>query len=296
MRYHVTHETKYIYDSKVTLSQQLLHMTPRNTQYQYCEWHQLELSPKPTERIQNVDYFGNFSDYLAIFSPHQELIVTSKFSVRLESRLQLSAMMNSQSWEQVKQHLNQEGSNDIEASSFLYSSPKVKCSESLAEYALPSFWQGRPLIEAVFDLTKRIYTEFKFDSEATDVSTPLDQVLAGRRGVCQDFAHLMIGCLRSIGLSCRYVSGYILTHPPAGTPRLIGADASHAWVSVYCPDYGWVDFDPTNNSLVQHEHITVAWGRDFSDVSPMRGVVLGGGKQELEVSVTVTPEDLVSTY
>jgi transglutaminase-like putative cysteine protease len=295
MRYHVIHETKYEYDSVVTLSQQMLHMTPRNSKYQFCEWHQLNLSPKPTERIQNVDYFGNFSDYCAIFSPHKELTVTSKFSIKLDHRLRLVDMPNSLSWEQVKQQLNQEGSTNLEAAKFLFSSPKVKCSESLAEYAMPSFWQNRPIIEAVFDLTQRIFTEFKFDPEATDVSTPLDQVLAGRRGVCQDFAHLMIGCLRSVGLSCRYVSGYILTHPPAGTARLIGADASHAWVSVYCPTYGWVDFDPTNNSLVQHEHITVAWGRDFSDVSPMRGVVLGGGEQKLDVSVTVTPDELVAT-
>lgn len=295
MRYHVIHETKYEYDSVVTLSQQMLHMTPRNSKYQFCEWHQLNLSPKPTERIQNVDYFGNFSDYFAIFSPHKELTVSSKFSIKLDSRLRLVDMPNSPSWEQVKQQLNQDGSTNLEAAKFLFSSPKVKCSESLAEYAMPSFWQNRPIIEAVFDLTQRIFTEFKFDPEATDVSTPLDQVLVGRRGVCQDFAHLMIGCLRSIGLSCRYVSGYILTHPPAGTERLIGADASHAWVSVFCPMYGWVDFDPTNNSLVQHEHITVAWGRDFSDVSPMRGVVLGGGEQKLEVSVTVTPDELVAT-
>lgn len=138
-------------------------------------------------------------------------------------------------------------------------------------------------------LTQKIYTEFEFDPQATDISTPLDTVLEGRRGVCQDFAHLMIGALRSMGLACRYVSGYILTHPPAGQPRMIGADASHAWLSVYCPVYGWVDFDPTNNCLVQQEHITVAWGRDFGDVSPMRGVVLGGGQQQLKVSVTVTP-------
>jgi transglutaminase-like putative cysteine protease len=295
MRYHVIHETKYEYDSVVTLSQQMLHMTPRNSKYQFCEWHQLNLSPKPTERIQNVDYFGNFSDYFAIFSPHKELTVSSKFSIKLDPRLRLVDMPNSPSWEQVKQQLNQDGSTNLEAAKYLFSSPKVKCSESLAEYAMPSFWQNRPIIEAVFDLTQRIFTEFKFDPEATDVSTPLDQVLVGRRGVCQDFAHLMIGCLRSIGLSCRYVSGYILTHPPAGTERLIGADASHAWVSVFCPMYGWVDFDPTNNSLVQHEHITVAWGRDFSDVSPMRGVVLGGGEQKLEVSVTVTPDELVAT-
>jgi transglutaminase-like putative cysteine protease len=298
MRYSVLHKTEYAYDSMVTLSQQMLHMRPRDTQYQRCEWHELKLTPSATERIQNVDYFGNFTDYLAIFSPHQSLVVISDFAVTLTNRPTMSEMIASPIWEQVKQRLNLPNAtligDDIEtrleAASYLYSSPKVKCSEQLAEFAKPSFLPNRPLIEAAFDLTQRIFKEFKFDPKATDVSTPLDEVLENKRGVCQDFAHLMIGCLRSMGLACRYVSGYILTHPPVGKPRLIGADASHAWVSVYCPVYGWVDFDPTNNSLVQHEHITVAWGRDFSDVSPMRGVVLGGGQQKLKVSVTVTPQ------
>jgi len=145
------------------------------------------------------------------------------------------------------------------------------------------------------DLTQRIFTDFEFDPTATEISTPLEQVFEGRRGVCQDFAHLMIGCLRSIGLPARYVSGYILTHPPEGQPRMIGADASHAWVSVYCPKFGWIDFDPTNRCLVQHEHITLGIGRDFSDVTPLSGIVLGGGEQKLEVKVTVTPMALVSS-
>ncbi|MEO5661074.1 MAG: transglutaminase family protein, partial [Polaromonas sp.] len=148
-------------------------------------------------------------------------------------------------------------------------------------------------LDAALDLTRRIFDDFEFDSDATEISTPLDQVLKGRRGVCQDFSQLMIGCLRSIGLPARYVSGYILTHPRAGLPRLIGADASHAWISVFCPVLGWVDFDPTNGCLVQQEHITLGWGRDFSDVTPLRGVVLGGGDHELRVNVTVMPQSLL---
>ncbi len=145
------------------------------------------------------------------------------------------------------------------------------------------------MLDAALNLTQRIFDDFEFDPKATEISTPLEEVLRGRRGVCQDFAQLMIGCLRSLGLPARYVSGYILTKPPEGQPRLIGADASHAWVSVFCPGIGWIDFDPTNRCLVQREHITLGWGRDFSDVTPMRGIVLGGGDQELTVSVTVTP-------
>ncbi len=289
MRYQVSHTTAYHYEHSVTVSQQMLHMRPRDSAIQTCEQHSLSISPKPSEQRQQHDYFNNVSDYIAIFSQHDVLEVTSNFTVAMQARPNLSALNQSLTWEQVAQQLREHAPQHLEATHYLFASPNVQCSQALIAFAQPSFNAGRPLIEAVFDLTQRIYQEFQFDPEATDVSTPLDQVLAGRRGVCQDFAHLMLGCLRSLGLACRYVSGYIHTHPPAGKERMIGADASHAWVSVYCPIYGWVDFDPTNNCLVQNEHITVAWGRDFSDVSPMRGVVLGGGKQKLKVSVTVMP-------
>lgn len=294
MRYHVHHETEYQYDSIVTLSQQMLHMTPRNSPTQYCEQHTLSINPLPTERVQHIDYFENYSDYVAVFTPHDVLKVTSSFTISLQRRPQLSELQQSIPWDEVAYRLANEHGMHLGAVTYLYTSPNVKCSQALLDYALPSFWAGRPLIEAIFDLNQRIFQEFEFDAEATDVSTPLEQVLAGRRGVCQDFAHLMIGCLRSLGLAARYVSGYILTTPPEGEERMIGADASHAWVSIYSLKYGWIDFDPTNNCLVQNEHITVAWGRDFSDVSPMRGVVLGGGAQKLKVSVTVTPVPIIS--
>lgn len=289
MRYTVFHETKYLYDTNVTLSQQMLHMKPRSFALQQCEWYGLNISPKPNEHIERLDYFGNHSDYIAVFSPHKMITVSSSSTINLKPRLRLSELQNSQPWEMVKQLLNTEQTLHTEAIAYLFTSTNVICEPDLATYAAPSFYANRPLIDAVYDLTQRVFNEFEFDDEATDVSTPLDEVLAGKRGVCQDFAHLMIGCLRSLGLACKYVSGYILTTPPEGKPRLIGADASHAWISVYCPNYGWIDFDPTNNCLVQNQHITVAWGRDFSDVSPMHGMVLGGGKQRLKVSVTVTP-------
>lgn len=294
IRYNVVHETKYKYDYNVTLSQQMLHMKPREFALQQCEFNRITVSPTPDEYIERNDYFGNVTNGIAILTPHKELTVLSESTVTLIPRPGLQQLANSPSWESVKLALNTDPFQHQQVMTYRFHSPNVPSNDALAAYAMPSFWTGRPIIEATFDLTQRIFREFEFDPDATDVSTPLNQVLAGRRGVCQDFAHLMIGCLRSIGLACRYVSGYILTTPPEGKPRLVGADASHAWVSVYCPIYGWVDFDPTNNCLVQNEHITVAWGRDFSDVSPMRGVVLGGGKQHLKVSVTVTP--LVEVY
>lgn len=288
MRYHVLHVTEYEYERNVTLSQQLLHMTPRDFAYQHCLNHQIQVAPAPNESADHTDYFGNFGHYFSIFSPHETLKVTADFTVELTPRPNLQSLA-SLPWKAVRDALSQQSKKHLDAVAYLYSSPKVTCSEALADYAMQSFTSGRPLIEAAMDLTQRIYREFEFDADATHVSTPLSEVLAGKRGVCQDFAHLMIGCLRSLGLACRYVSGYILTIPKAGQERLIGADASHAWVSVYCPINGWVDFDPTNNCLVQDQHVTVAWGRDFSDVTPMRGVVLGGGEQALKVSVTVTP-------
>ncbi|OAM51614.1 transglutaminase [Methylovorus sp. MM2] len=289
MRYQVSHITHYHYESSVTLSQQLLHMTPRSFYTQTCTAHRLEINPAPTESQVNQDYFGNITNYFAIRTPHKELSVHSLSDIELIAKPTLADMHNSRPWESVRDELRLEYNKNAEAQAFLFPSPNIKCSEALANYAMQSFTPGRLLIEAAFDLTQRIYQEFEFDPDATDVSTPLSEVLHNKRGVCQDFSHFMIGCLRSLGLACRYVSGYILTTPPQGQPRLVGADASHAWVSVYSPVYGWVDFDPTNNCLVQQEHITVAWGRDFSDISPMHGIVLGGGHHSLDVRVSVMP-------
>lgn len=289
MRYHVLHLTEYEYESTVTLSQQLLHMTPRDFSYQLCLNHNIRISPSPNESANRVDYFGNIGHYFSIFTPHKTLQVTADFSVELKPRPALPSLQYCMPWKAARDTLSQQISHHLEAATYLYASPRVPCSEELADYALQSFTPGKPIMVAAMELTQRIYQEFEFDADATHVATPINEVLAGRRGVCQDFAHLMIGCLRSLGLACRYVSGYILTVPRMGEDKLVGADASHAWVSVYCPTFGWVDFDPTNNCLVQDEHVTVAWGRDFSDVSPMRGVVLGGGAQTLNVSVTVTP-------
>lgn len=291
MRYQVEHETVYQYESAVTQSSQVINMTPRATAFQTPLNHALTITPTPYEHTKRQDFYGNTSDFVAILSPHQTLTVHSSFAVEMQERPTLTALSHVDlPWEAVKALIHEQSREHLEANSCCYDSPKIKLSQALADFAMESFTPERPLIDAAMALTQSIFQTFEFDPRATDISTPLDEVLAGKRGVCQDFAHLMIGALRSIGLACRYVSGYILTYPPEGQPRLVGADASHAWVSVYLPNHGWVDFDPTNNCLVQLEHITVAWGRDFSDVSPMRGVVLGGGAQKLKVSVTVTPQ------
>ena len=295
-RYRVLHETRYQYQSKVTLSQQYLHLTPRIFDFQDTEAHRILIEPAINEGFEAIDYFGNHSRHVALTLPHDHLLVHAESTVALRTRPGLAQIAGSPPWEQVRDAMaTDKRPATLEACRYLYASPHVAWFHELEAYARLSFTPGRPVLDAALDLTRRIFGDFDFDSAATDISTPLDQVLRGRRGVCQDFAQLMIGCLRSIGLPARYISGYILTHPPAGQPRLIGADASHAWVSVFCPHLGWIDFDPTNRSLVQHEHITLGWGRDFSDVTPMRGIVLGGGQQTLEVRVTVTPLELAGT-
>lgn len=299
-RYSVVHETRYRYQSKVSLSQQYLHMTPRPFAYQDTDAHVLWLDPAVDEGAAGSDYFGNLTRHVALTVPHDHLLVHAASTVTLHARPTLDQIAGSLPWETVRaivqaDHGEGEGAAvrlhgaALEARRYLYASPKVAWFAELAAYARASFTSGRPLLDAALDLTRRIFADFAFDSRATDISTPLEQVWHGRRGVCQDFAQLMIGCLRSLGLPARYISGYILTHPLPGQPRLVGADASHAWVSVWCPVLGWIDFDPTNRCLVQHEHITLGWGRDFSDVTPMRGIVLGGGQQKLDVQVTVTP-------
>lgn len=289
-RYSVIHQTTCNYQSMVTLSQQYLHLTPRPFRYQQNVSHRIAVDPIPNEWSDGNDYFGNLTKSLTLTTPHHALVVRAESKVELHARPGLMQIEGSAAWENLRDNMRQsQGAASLEPFQFLYSSPHILCSNALQQYALLSFTPGKPLLDAALDLTHRIFDDFEFDSEATNISTTLDEVLRGRRGVCQDFAHLMIGCLRSIGLPGRYVSGYILTHPSDGQMRLIGTDASHAWVSVFCPDWGWVDFDPTNRSLVQHEHITLGWGRDFSDVTPLRGIVLGGGQQILGVSVTVSP-------
>jgi transglutaminase-like putative cysteine protease len=286
MRYDVLHETLYSYESPVVLSQQLLHLTPRVVGFQRLGAHRIEVQPAPAETGTREDYFGNPVMQIMLAAPHASLAVRAESSIEV---MQRSRPAESGPWERIRDGLRQGAAEaQLEPLQFLYESPHIEFFRDLAAYAESSFGAGRGLLEALLDLTRRIHADFTFDPKATSVSTPLREVLAKRRGVCQDYAHFMTGCLRMLGLPARYVSGYILTAAPPGKPRLVGADASHAWVSAWTGT-DWLDLDPTNNMLVGDQHITLAWGRDFSDVTPMRGVILGGGEQELTVRVTVTP-------
>ncbi|VVQ30185.1 transglutaminase family protein [Pseudomonas fluorescens] len=293
-RYQIFHDTCYHYDSPVSLAQQLAHLWPRKCDWQRCTEQQLLISPDPTARRDELDVFGNPLTRLAFERPHDELQVNAQLSVEVLARPTLD-FNQSPAWELTRDSLSYSSqplsAELLEACRYRFQSPYVHLKRSFVEFSQSCFPAGRPLLLGVQDLMQKIFSEFTFDAEATQVATPLVEVLERRRGVCQDFAHLMLACVRSRGLAARYISGYLLTQPPPGQPRLIGADASHAWVSVFCPVLGWVDFDPTNNVQPALEHITLAWGRDFSDVSPLRGVILGGGNHDPEVRVTVMPLD-----
>mgnify|MGYP006183192501 FL=1 len=290
--YQIFHDTCYHYDSPVSLAQQLAHLWPRECTWQRCTEQQLLISPQPTSRRDELDVFGNPLTRLAFERPHDELQVNARLTVEVLAR-PLADFSLSPAWEQTRDALTYSSQplsvEMLEACRYRFQSPYVHLKRSFVEFSESCFPPGMPLLLGVQALMQKIFSEFTFDAEATQVATPLVEVLERRRGVCQDFAHLMLACVRSRGLAARYISGYLLTQPPPGQPRLIGADASHAWVSVFCPVLGWVDFDPTNNVQPALEHITLAWGRDFSDVSPLRGVILGGGSHDPEVRVTVMP-------
>ncbi|MGH8493722.1 MAG: transglutaminase family protein [Moraxellaceae bacterium] len=356
--YRISHETDYHYTVPVPHSQQLLHLQPRLLPWQRIVSHWLHITPPPSREKLTTDFFGNPSTFLEFTQPHLRLSVSSETHIEVRPR-QWPVFSQSPAWERVVEHCRYAGhaidDGLLAALVFRHESPFVRIKHVFSDYAAECFTPERPLLEAANALMLKINDEFTFDAEATQIATPLLQVLEEKRGVCQDFAHLMIACLRALGLPARYVSGYLLTQPPPGQERLIGADASHAWVSLYCPSLSddaarpvvmrqgmsqqqmaetqmaqtlmvqtqmpmqqmqqhmaqqstqsqsqrqggaealiadaWIDFDPTNAVLPGEEHITLAWGRDFSDVSPLRGVILGGGQPVLDVRVTVMPAD-----
>ena len=287
MTYNILHRTLYDYTAPVTVSHHVARLEPRANTVQAQESFSLKIFPEPTLRKDRVDYFGNQLCLFSIQEVHTklEVISHSRVTVRRETP---PAPESSPAWEEVAALFRDPVSPEVvEPYQFVFDSPQVRASFELADYALESFQTGTPLLVGARELTRRIFTDFKYDPKATTVATPLEEVVLKRRGVCQDFAHLGIACLRSLGLPARYVSGYLRTRPPEGKPRLVGADASHAWFGVFCPGTGWVDFDPTNNVQPGEEHITVAYGRDFGDVSPVAGIITGGGKHEVKVSVDV---------
>ncbi len=289
MIYSVRHRTTYEYEDPVSVSHHVVRLTPRNFPGQTCRKSKISVAPIPPSNASCNDYFGNGQTFFTLQEPHQRLIVEANSELEVFPAMvpDLSASLG---WEKVARFLTTDHSAEgLNAYQYVFDSQRVRANRELADYARASFPAGRPVLEAAFDLTRRIHRDFIFDSKATEVSTPVETFFEKRRGVCQDFAHLQIACMRSIGLPARYVSGYLRTLPPKGRPRLIGADASHAWCSTWSPGAGWIDFDPTNNCIPADGHITVAWGRDYSDVCPIHGVLLGGAKHTLDVGVDVMP-------
>ena len=321
-RYHITHETQYLYAGTVVHSHQLLHLVPRPAPYQLCLEHSLQISPAPTNRRDEIDAFGNPVTRVEFQSRHRELTVTTDMQVEVYPRPAVPAD-ESHPWERVASDLAYNGHwparANLDICRFRHESPYVRVKRAFTDFGAECFAPGKPVLSCASDLMQTLHRELRYAPGETTVSTPLMEVLEKRHGVCQDFAHLMIACLRSRGLAARYVSGYLRVYPaspreapvapdatattramseagalggdaPANQDEpLVGGGASHAWVAVYSPPFGWIELDPTNDVWVGTGHVAVAWGRDFGDVSPLRGTILGGGRHELSVNVTVEP-------
>jgi transglutaminase-like putative cysteine protease len=287
--YKIVHRSVYKYKNSVSVGNHVACLKPRSSARQQLVQTRLEIQPPPATRTERTDFFGNLLCFFTVQDPHKELVVEARSEV-LAGVGDAEATQTAPPWEEVAASLPLDLSPaGLEAYQFAFESPRIRARPEFAAYALRSFTPGRPMAEALLDLTARIHNDFQFDSKVTNVRTPAEEVFRKRRGVCQDFAHVQIACLRSINLAARYVSGYLRTYPPPGRARLIGADASHAWVSAYCPGTGWLDVDATNNVVPSDGHVTLAWGRDYGDVSPLRGLVLGGGAHTLKVGVDMEP-------
>lgn len=289
MLFDVRHRTTFRYEQEVSISQHVLHLLPRSFPRQQTREALLFVEPVPQQSVSGHDYFGNLVHYITVHEPHQELVIESRSRVNVVAEV-TSDLGAAPAWEQLLAELKEPRGPALQAYEFTFDSPHVVSTAEVKAFAAQSFLPGRPLLEASMDLTCRIFDDFEYQGGVSDVSTPVAEVLSMKKGVCQDFAHLQIACLRSLGLPARYVSGYLLTHPPAGQEKLVGADASHAWVSVWAGRLGWLDFDPTNRLMPREEHITVGWGRDYGDVSPINGFIVGGGSHELAVAVDVSPQ------
>lgn len=290
MRYRIRHSTKYAYSDTVAVCHNLVRLAPRAFGGQTLDSYRLIVSPDPSDLAKRTDLFGNRVEFFSIQRAHQTLTMTAISDVEVHEQPLLPA--TSPPWETARDSLRTPG-DAIKAYRFAFPSTHVPRNATLREYGAISFTPGRPILDAGRDLTRRIHADFKYDPRATTISTPVLDAFNARAGVCQDFAHVQIACLRSLGLAARYVSGYLRTIPPPGKARLVGADASHAWLSVYCGPVGWIDFDPTNNCIPTTDHITVAIGRDYADISPIQGVFVGGGSHTMVVSVDVEPRDAV---
>lgn len=288
--YHIRHETVYDYGNQVVHAHHLLHLTPRESIHQHTLQHEIEIRPAPGSRSEDLDAFGNVVTRIELDRPHHQLEVIADMKVAVAPRPAYDAA-DSLSWERVRDELSYcsrpRTPKELEAATYRNESPHARIKNAFSEFSSECFPHGRPILACAEALMRKLHEELTYAPGTTEVGTPLLAVLETRRGVCQDFSHLMIACLRSQGLAARYVSGYLRTAPPDDPHALIGSDASHAWVSVYAPPFDWVDWDPTNGIRVNTDHVTLAWGRDFSDVSPVRGVIVGGGQHTVAVGVKV---------
>jgi len=290
MLYEIHHRTTYTYEEPVSLSNHLARLAPLEDASQELQWHELDIDPPPTNLCGHTDYFGNKVLYFALKGAHKKLNVIAHSRVRVWPK-PVPVPNTTPAWEAVRSACRANTlSADAEAGEFSFASILIHPSADFAKFAALSFVPGRPVLEAAVNLNTRINRDFTFDPKATDVATPVEEAFAKKRGVCQDFAHIFIACVRALGLPARYVSGYLETQPPPGKAKMVGADASHAWVSIWCGEVaGWVDLDPTNNCIPAERHVKVAYGRDFADVSPLRGVVFGPGAHTLKFAVDVNP-------
>jgi transglutaminase-like putative cysteine protease len=292
----VMHDTTYRYATDVALAHHVAYLRPAETAHQQLEDFRIGVLPKPFVERMSRDVFGNVRFYFSLDVPHARLAVRAVSRVRVVPRFTGFDPSWTAAWREVATRLAYRAGGDYAPQAeFAYPSPFVPRHRELATYAAASFPAARSIAHGAIDLMHRVHRDFTYDADSTDITTPVLEAFNGRHGVCQDFAHVMIGGLRGLGLAARYVSGYLLTQPPPGKPRLVGADASHAWVSVWCPrpDGGasWLDLDPTNDVVPSTSHVTLAVGRDFGDVSPLRGIIRGGGDHALRVGVTVRPVD-----
>lgn len=288
-RYTINHVTAYTYTEPVSLCQNVAHLAIRPYDRQCVENAVLAIEPEPAVIEERVDYFGNPVHYFTVQEPHRELAVEASHEVTVTPRTTIDPD-GTPPWETVRDRLARDREAAwLDAYQFAFGSRFATADDRYAAFAAPSFRAGRPILDAALHLLHRIHAGFVYDPKATTVTTPVAEVFANRRGVCQDFAHFLLACFRSLGLAARYASGYLATVPPPGQARLLGADAGHAWVSLYCGDSGWVDLDPTNDLVTDDRHVLVAWGRDYEDVCPLKGVILGGGKHAVRVAVDVIP-------
>lgn len=294
MNYTITHQTTYEYDAPVTVCHNYAMLAPRSGSRALCHSHRLVVRPTPSVSARRTDYFGNALQVFSIEQNHRKLVVTAKSKVTVSMQV-LPTAAETEPWEDVVAWMADRKPGWFDASPFTFASPRIPEYPDFGAFARESFTPRRPVVEALLDLTGRIHRDFAYDNDATSVDTPVTEAFRIRRGVCQDFAHVQIGCLRSLGIPARYVSGYLRTLPPPGKPRLSGADESHAWVAAWGgPSVGWVELDPTNGAACTSDQIPVAWGRDYGDVVPMKGIILGGGGNRLTVAVDVAPESAPS--